>query len=180
MRGRTAMPELRSHATLPIVRTHPRPANLRGQPARAGAVSLRVRYCECDPMGVAHHAAYVPWLEVARTELLRDSGVTYAHLEHEGVFLVITAMDCKYRRPIFYDDLIELRTKVVGVSHVKITHEYEIVLLEDGGHGQNRVGSEHREMFIQTGESLAIASTTLACVDKSGKIRALPEWLAAE
>ncbi|MFO0084137.1 MAG: acyl-CoA thioesterase, partial [Phycisphaerales bacterium] len=52
-------------------------------------VRVRVRYCECDPMNVAHHAAFIPWLELARTELLRTSGVSYAHLEAAGVFLVV-------------------------------------------------------------------------------------------
>jgi len=43
-----------------------------------GRVRVRVRYCECDPMGVVHHAAFIPWLEMGRTELLRDAGVSYA------------------------------------------------------------------------------------------------------
>jgi hypothetical protein len=42
---------------------------------------MRVRYAECDPMGVAHHATYLGWLEIARTELLRAGGVSYAQLE---------------------------------------------------------------------------------------------------
>src|SRR5215831_14574596 len=101
--------------------------------ATQGSVRMRVRYCECDPMGVAHHAAYAPWLEIGRTELLRDTGVTYADMERAGVFLVITRMECRYRRPVYYDDLVEVRTRVVGGSRVKIQHEYEIVVAEDGG-----------------------------------------------
>ena len=101
-----------------------------------GTVRIRVRYCECDPMGVAHHAAYAPWLEIARTEMLRESGVTYADMERAGVFLVITRLECRYRRPIYYDDLVEVRTRVVGGSKVKIQHEYEIVVVEGGGRGK--------------------------------------------
>jgi len=119
-------------------------------------------------MGVAHHAAYVPWLEIARTELLRDSGVTYAQLEAAGVFLVVAKLECRYRRPIFYDDLVEVRTKVVGGNRVKIEHEYEIVVIEDGKKdGSGRI----------PGEAVFAGSSTLACVDKEGKIRQLPEWL---
>lgn len=137
-------------------------------PAAAGAVRLRVRYCECDPMGVAHHAAYAPWLEIARTELLRESGISYADLERAGVFLVITRLECKYRRPVHYDDLIEVRTKVVGGSRVKIEHQYEIVVVEDGGHGR---------VPRLPGEVVTAASTTLVCVGRDGKVRELPEWL---
>lgn len=116
-------------------------------------------------MGVAHHAAYVPWLEVARTELLREAGVTYAQLEAAGVFLVIVKLDVRYRRPVRYDDVVEIRTTVSGGSRVKIEHEYELVVVERGG--------------AATEEPVAAASTTLACVGPDGRPRALPDWLAS-
>ena len=122
-------------------------------------------------MGVAHHAAYAPWLEMGRTELLRESGVTYAQLEKAGVFLVVTSLEVKYRRPILYDDVVEIRTTVVGSSRVKIRHEYTIHLLEDGMHGHGRSRS--------VGETLAAASTTLACVGRDGRVQPLPDWLAS-
>src|SRR5262245_38934795 len=50
----------------------------------AHRIEIRVRYPECDPMGVAHHAAYPVWLEIGRTELLRQGGVSYQQLEAEG------------------------------------------------------------------------------------------------
>lgn len=127
-----------------------------------------MRYCECDPMGVAHHAAYVAWLEIARTELLRASGVTYAQLEHAGIFLVIVKLDVTYRRPIYYDDVVELSATWSGGSRVKIEHAYEFRVAErDASAGAHDPGAV-----------VAIARTTLGCVDKTGKIRALPDWLA--
>lgn len=121
-------------------------------------------------MGVAHHASYVPWLEIGRTEILRDCGVSYADLERAGVFLVIVKLDVRYRRPVYYDDLIEVRTRVPGGSRIKIEHEYEVVLAEDGRHNPGSPRS--------AGDVLAVASTTLACVDAAGKIQPLPDWLA--
>ncbi len=116
-------------------------------------------------MGVAHHAAYVPWLEIGRTEILRDTGATYAHLEQAGVFLVVVKLDVRYRRPIMYDDLVEVRTRVVGTSRVKIEHEYDLVVVE--------------RLSKPAEETAAAASTTLACVDKDGKVQQLPEWLGS-
>ncbi|MCC6659542.1 MAG: acyl-CoA thioesterase [Phycisphaerales bacterium] len=126
-----------------------------------GAVRLRVRYCECDPFGVAHHASYAPWLEIARTEMLRQGGVTYRQMEQAGVFLVIARMEISYRRPIRYDDEIDVRTRVVGGSRVKLEHSYEIAR-------------------AAAAEVLTIAATTLVCVDARGGVRPLPEWLMAE
>lgn len=137
--------------------TVPEPA--RPVPA-AGVVRIRPRYNECDPMGVVHHAAYLPWLEMGRTELLREAGVTYAQLEAAGVFLVIARIEVRYRRPARYDELLEVRTRVAGAGHVKIEHEYEIVRVGDAGE-----------------ESLLAASSTLACVDGDGRVRELPPWL---
>lgn len=129
-----------------------------------GAVRIRVRYCECDPMNVVHHASYIPWLEIGRTEILRDAGMTYAAMEAAGVFLVIVKLDARYRRPVLYDDLVEVRTTVVGGSRIKIEHEYEVVVVERAG----------QAVDIQA----MVGSTTLACVDTDGRPRELPEWLA--
>jgi acyl-CoA thioester hydrolase len=122
-------------------------------------------------MGVAHHAAYAPWLEMGRTELLRETGVTYAQLEEAGVFLVVAKLELRFRRPIFYDDLVRVRTRIVGGSRVKIDHEYEVALDEDGKHGAQRSPRG-------VGDVLAVGSTTLACVGRDGRIQPLPDWLA--
>lgn len=149
------------------------------RPARAvptsGALRLRVRYCECDPMGVAHHAAYIPWLEMGRTELLRDAGVSYADLEAAGVFLVIVKLEASYKRPAYYDDLLEVRTRVVQATRVKIRHEYEVVRVESGATLSSGIA---RQGII--GETLVTAASLLACVDRSGRPAALPDWLAGE
>lgn len=127
-------------------------------------------------MGVAHHAAYVPWLEMGRTELLRETGITYAHLEQAGVFLVVTSLELKYRRAVFYDDMVEIRTSVRGGSRVKIQHVYEVALLEDGGHGRS-AGADAPRAPRLAGEVMAVASSTLACVGHDGRVQPLPAWL---
>jgi acyl-CoA thioester hydrolase len=118
-------------------------------------------------MGVAHHSAYVPWLEIARTEILRGAGVSYAALEAAGIFLVIVRLDIRFRRPAYYDDLVDVRAVVRGGGRVKIEHEYEVVLVE---RPCGRPGA--------AGDELAVASTTLACVDAGGRPMPLPEWLS--
>ncbi len=136
----------------------------RSAPSTSGRSTLRVRYCECDPMGVAHHGSYVPWLEMARTELLRTSGVSYADLERAGVFLVVAKLSIAYRRPILYDDVVEVACNVAGGGRVKIDHAYTLAVIERNG--------------TPTREEVGVATTTLACVDGEGKVRALPDWLA--
>lgn len=127
---------------------------------------VRVRYSECDPMNVAHHGACVAWLEIARTEMLRESGVSYAQLEAAGVFLVVVSLEAKYRRPILYDDVVEVRARVVGGGRAKLVHAYDVVVVE-----------RHGGVVADSSPAIT-AKTTLACVDAQGRVIALPEWLA--
>lgn len=125
---------------------------------------LRVRYCECDPMSVAHHSAFVPWLEIGRTELLRAAGVSYAQMEAAGIFLVVTRLDLRYKAPARYDDLVVVVTRVTGGGRVRIEHEYEVWRDAEDGRGKSVL--------------LATAASTLACVGAEGAVRELPAWLA--
>ena len=136
-------------------------------------ITIRVRYSECDPMGVAHHASYLPWMELGRTDLLRRAGKTYKSLEESGVFFVITKVEVRYLRPIRYDDVVEVRTRIVGGSRVKLRHEYEVVLVERDGLDPNH----DADPSVPKDGVLAIAGTELACVNKAAKIQPLPEWL---
>lgn len=131
---------------------------------RSSTIDLRPRYSECDPMGVVHHAAYIPWLEMGRTELLRDSGMTYAALEEQDVLLVVVDLQVKYRASARYDQSLQLTTTLVQSSRVKIEHAYELRRVE-------------ASMSPDTWPILLIASTTLARVDRQGKVQALPDWL---
>lgn len=123
-------------------------------------------------MGVAHHASYIPWFEIGRTELLRDCGLTYAKLESYGVLLVIVKLDVRYRRAIRYDDLIRVRTTVTGGSRVKLEHQYEITMIESAT-GWPPSGTPGAPLVM------AVASTTLAAVDREGRPHPLPDWLVA-
>ncbi len=63
-------------------------------------LSIRVRYQETDAMGRVHHANYINYFELGRTELLRSAGFSYKHVEEEGFYLVVAEVGCRYlRRP---------------------------------------------------------------------------------
>ena len=111
-------------------------------------VTLRVRYNECDPMGYLHHANYLVYFEIARTELLRAAGGNYRDMEAQGQFVVVVRADCHYRRPARYDDLLRVHVRIAGVSAAKIEHEYRVLRGEDtAGHrprGPRRAGSRRQ------------------------------------
>ena len=86
--------------------------------------TIRVRYNECDSMGVVHHAVYPVWFEIGRTELLRVQGKTYRSLEQQGVYLVVSDLVIKYKKPAKYDDELILETEVSHYSPARITHSH--------------------------------------------------------
>ncbi|HEY3245021.1 MAG TPA: thioesterase family protein, partial [Phycisphaerae bacterium] len=93
-------------------------------------VQIRVRYAECDAMGVLHHARYFEYFEESRTELLRRNGFRYRDLESQGVFFVVYKLACRYHAPIRYDDVVTVVTRVERVTRTRVDHSYTI--LRDG------------------------------------------------
>ena len=122
----------------------------------SGEIQIRVRYAETDRMGLLHHANYLVYFEQARTELLRTRGVAYKDLEDRGFFLVIAKVEIKYRAPAHYDDVLMIRTTVTRTTPVRLEHRYEV---------------------FRDGSLICEGSTTLACVDREGKLQPMPEWL---
>ena len=36
-------------------------------------------------MGIVYHANYLPWLEIGRTNLLKENGLSYSEMEQSGI-----------------------------------------------------------------------------------------------
>lgn len=107
-------------------------------------------------MGVVHHSVYPVWFEMGRTELLRSTGISYRELEESGVLLAVVRLEVRYKRPARYDEELQLETRIASVGRVKIEHEYRLT---------------------RGDELLATATTTLACLDREGAARPLPDRL---
>ena len=90
-------------------------------------VPLRVRYADTDQMGIVYYGAYPVYFEVARSEFMREKGLTYRKLEDLGYFLVVAGMEVKYYNPAVYDDLLTIRTSVSNVQSRGVTFEYLIL-----------------------------------------------------
>ena len=116
---------------------------------------IRVRYAETDQMGVAYHGGYFAWFEVGRTDLLRGRGMTYKDLEAADLHLPVIEVGARFLKPVLYDDLLEVRTRVSEHSGARVRFEYEL----------------HRE---GTEGPLAVAFTAHAAVDGRGRPRRLP------
>ncbi len=119
---------------------------------------VRVRFAETDAMGVVHHAAFVPWLEEARVELLASAGHSYAEVHRGGLDLAVVEIAVRYRRAVRFGDPVVVHAGMAAASRSVIQIAY---LLEAAG------------------EVAASAVTTHACVNPDGRPLRVPDWLAA-
>jgi acyl-CoA thioester hydrolase len=122
-------------------------------------IEIRVRYQETDGQGRVHHANYLTWFELGRVELLRAAGHSYRELEAAGIMLVVAEVSVRYYLPALFDDVLRLRTTAVKAKGARIEHLYEVF------RGQ---------------ELLAEGTTTVACIDRAGRVSRLPPWLRVE
>src|SRR3989442_4058019 len=98
-------------------------------PRPAGAVTAiehRVNYSETDQMGLVYHGNYVIWLDMARTEHMRATGLTYKALEEQGIYLAVTDLRGRYRQPAPYDDLLRIRCCVRDLATRRVIFGYAV------------------------------------------------------
>ena len=122
---------------------------------------IEVRYAETDQMGVVYHANYLVWLELGRTQLVRDLGFNYSDMEKEGVVSPVLEVNIKYKKPLRYGETATVHTWIEEYSPLKTRYGYEI--------------------YNEEGQLSAIAETVNTCVKKDtfrpvSLKRQFPEW----
>ena len=122
-------------------------------------IRRRVDYSGTDQMGVVYHARYLVWLDVARTEHLRLSGMSYRDMEESGFQLMVSELTIRYRKSARYDDPIRVRVWVRAVDSRRVTFGYAV---------------EHDE----TGVLFATASTDLFVLDAAQRLTRFPAHVA--
>lgn len=112
-----------------------------------GITKILPRYAETDQMGVIHHSVYAIWYEQARTDFFNQIGMAYDEIEKGGIMTPLVELNCKYKRPAYYNQEVEIRTKLVELTPAKFTVRYDI--------------------YDKEGNLLNIGRTTLAWADRN-------------
>jgi len=117
---------------------------------------LRVRFCETDAMSVVHHASYLAYLEETRVEYLRALGRPYDRLRAEGVEFPVVEAALQYRRPLRFDDAVDIAVMVAAASGATFQMSYLV-----------RCG----------GVTNATGVTVHGVMDGQGRAARVPAWL---
>ena len=119
---------------------------------------IRVRFAETDAMGIVHHAAYLPYLEEARVEWLRQHGLPYDVLRADGTDIAVLEVAMRYVRPLKFDELVRVHVRISDTSRTTFQVGY-LLTVDD--------------------EVRAVGATVHGCVDGTGRPVRLPESLRA-
>ena len=118
---------------------------------------VRVRFAETDAQGVAHHAVYLVWFELARIDYLARFDGGYPGLREQGVEATTSEVHVRYLRPARFDDRLVIHTRCAELRGARFRFEYAVE---------------------RNGETVAEGWTGHACVDAvSLRPTRVPDWL---
>jgi YbgC/YbaW family acyl-CoA thioester hydrolase len=129
-------------------------------PAFPFAVQERVRWSDCDPLGIIYYGTYIRFFETAEHEMFRAAGLPYEVMRvQRQVQLPRKAFAVEFHSPAEMDELMEIRVGVSRLGESAITMRFEAFRAHDLAHR-------------------ASATLTVVCVDK-GTItkRPLPDFV---
>lgn len=122
------------------------------------ATEIRIYYEDTDAGGVVYHANYLGYLERARTEYLRERGLSVKELADNGCMFPVVRLGIDYRAPAVLDDLLRVETSVVSTGKTSFTLNQKIFKAADG-------------------RILVEALVTLVCVRPGMKARRVPDQM---
>ena len=122
------------------------------------STEVRVRFAETDAQGIAHHAAFVVFLEVARVAYLEAFAGGYQAIRDRGIEALTTEVSLRYHQAAYFDERLLIWARCTGVRGARFRYEYRI---------------EH------DGELVAEGHTSHATVDRATyRPTRVPAWLA--
>ena len=122
------------------------------------STEIRVRFAETDAQGIAHHASFVIWLEVARVAYLERHAGGYQAIRERGIEALTTEVHLRYHRAAGFDDALTVWARCVDLRGARFRYEYRIE---------------------RAGELVADGYTRHAIVDRETyRPTRVPDWLA--
>jgi acyl-CoA thioester hydrolase len=118
-----------------------------------------VRFAETDAQGIAHHASFVVWLEVARVAYLDRFAGGYQAIRDRGYEALTTEVHVRYHQAAYFDERLTVWARCDDVRGARFRYEYHVT----------------------RGEELVADAHTLHAVvlRKTYRPTRMPEWLVS-
>ena len=122
----------------------------------------RIPFSEVDAMGIVHHSNHARYFERARVDYLRLIDLNYLELTKRGMHYPLTDMSCSFKRPLKFDDIIVVESKIVQLSRTRLSYSYRIL-------GAEKLEEGKLTTTPVEGETLVIGRTDHCCVNDGGR-----------
>jgi acyl-CoA thioester hydrolase len=133
------------------------------------STDVRIRFAETDAQGIAHHASFVVWLEVARVAYLAEHAGGYRSIRERGIEALTTEVCVRYHRAAYFDETLTVWTRCIDLRGARFTYEYRIE--RDGelvADGYSRHATVERESYRPTRVPAWLADA-IATAESSGQ-----------
>ena len=115
------------------------------------STDVQIRFAETDAQGIAHHASFVVWLEVARVAYLERYAGGYRAIRERGIEALTTEVHVQYHRAAYFDEVLTVWTRCTDLRGARFAYEYRVErddeLVADG---YTRHATVDRETFRPT------------------------------
>ncbi len=88
---------------------------------------IEIRYDEVDKMGYVYHGNYAKYYHISRTVLMNQIGICDRELEKQNIILPIIKMNIRYLKPVFYGDIITVRTSLKELPEIRMQFYHEVL-----------------------------------------------------
>lgn len=100
------------------------------------STEVQVRFAETDAQGIAHHAAFVVYLEVGRVAWLDEYAGGYQSIRDRGIEALTTEVSLRYHRAAHFHDRLTVWVRCGKIRGARFRYDYRVerdgVLVADG------------------------------------------------
>ena len=113
---------------------------------------IRIRFAECDPLGIVWHGNYIQFFEDGREAFGRHHGISYLDQKANNFSTPIVSSKCEHKLPLRYGDVATIKAMYIDTPAAKMIFRYEILNPD----GQVVCTGETVQVFVELGGSLSL------------------------
>jgi acyl-CoA thioester hydrolase len=119
--------------------------------------AIRVYFEDTDAGGIVYYANYLKFAERARTEMLRDLGVSHADMmKRDGFVLVVRRCEIDYLKSARLDDLLSVETEIAKLGGASV---------------------DLRQRVLRDNDVLAELKVLVVCIGQDGRPARIPDYV---
>ncbi|MFC3120801.1 tol-pal system-associated acyl-CoA thioesterase [Agaribacter flavus] len=108
-------------------------------------IEARVYFEDTDAGGIVYHANYLKYMERARTDWIRELGVSQKQLLEQSIAFVVKDISLAYKKSAKLDEMLTITCKPVKIGNASVNIEQQI--------------------YNNNDEILVSGSVKIACID---------------